>query len=349
MAATLLFFLAVTVQVQPVVLDAGEAIDLAVSTAPTLQAALGRENAARLLARQARAWTNPILSTAAENVGATHEVTGISGLPGIEGQIVLGLTLPMGGDRAAAIARGSALERAASAVTNITERDVRVEVITTIALSERDATLATSAGEEAAALQRFATAIERRAEEGRASGGDAARATLERVIASSNAARRNADLAISQARLARILGLALGTPIRITAPQCVNAWAPGPGQSPDMGLAEAASDAASAQGRLSRAQRIPDLAPEVGFRRTGGFSSLFLGLSFELPLFTHSSDAVRAADAQSLAVNAEGDGTARRLEADVYRSHGARRCGSRIHVTMGRRPGPSRTECRSTV
>jgi outer membrane protein TolC len=61
----------------------------------------------------------------------------------------------------------------------------------------------------------------------------------------------------------------------------------------------------------------------VGFRRTGGFSALFLGLSFELPVFTHSSDAVRAADAEFLAVDAERAGTALRLEADVFGARAA--------------------------
>lgn len=287
-------------------LDAQAALDRAAAAAYAVRAAAARREAAEALIRQAGAWPNPLLQVTAENIGAEREVTGRSGLPGIEGQIVLTSFLPVGAGRGAAIDRARAGLRLAAAGTEIAGTSARADAVAAIAAAERDATLARNAAAEALDLQRFADVLARRAAEGRSAGGEAARATLEAAMAGTRAARRQAEAARSAATLARVLGVAPGTPIVVAAPPCESApSAAERGAPPDLAAATARVDVAAAAERVARAQIFPVIEPQVGLRRTAGFSGLLLGLALPLPLANQYGNAARAARLERDAAEAD--------------------------------------------
>ncbi|HEU4698458.1 MAG TPA: TolC family protein [Gemmatimonadales bacterium] len=308
-------------------LSAAEALARAAARAPAAVAATARVGAAEARVSAARAWTDPTLSAAAENVGAARAVTGESGVAGLEGQVVLGVPIAVGGDRGAAVAGARAETRAAAATRRLADDEAREALVVGAAAAERDATLARSATAEAAALRRFAGALERRAAEGRSAGGEAARAALEASLAATAAARRDAALAGSTARLAHLLGLDAGMPVVIEAPRCTEPGGAGAAGAPAadeasppaaLELAAARADAARAAARLAAARAVPDLVPQIGVRRTAAVTGLFVGVGTELPVFGGTRAASEASRLEAEAAEAERAGAAARLAAERH-------------------------------
>ena len=83
-----------------------------------------------------------------------------------------------------------------------------------------------------------------------------------------------------------------------------------------MSLADAQLREAEAALSLSRAQRIPDLEPQIGIRRSGGIDGLYLGLAFDLPLFGGTLQRSAAARAERAAVAAEHTEVERMLDSE---------------------------------
>jgi len=288
------------------------ALDRAVAQSRQLAAAQAYRRAAEAGVGAARAWRNPTLSILAENLGSQRQVTGYGGLRGTEGQVTLGTWLPLGGDHAAGVREARARADAAGATLALTDLEVRAAALEALALAERDIALARQAAEEADALDRFATGMTLRAGEGRSAGGEAARARLEADLAASRAARRAADALRSTAELSRILGIEPGTPVVIAPASCM-AVASAPGGLPLLAVAEAEQRAAEARVAVARARQVPDLMPEVGFRRSAGFSGLLLGVSLDLPLLNRGAAAVAVARAEADAARAQREDVALRL------------------------------------
>jgi cobalt-zinc-cadmium efflux system outer membrane protein len=298
-------------------LSAAEALARAAARAPAVAAAASRVDAADARLGAARAWTDPTLSASAENVGAARAVTGQTGVAGLEGQVVLGLPVPVGGDRGAAVAEARAHARSAAAGRRLADDETREALITAVAVAERDATLQRSAASESEALERFAAALDRRAAEGRSAGGEAARARLEASLAATGLARRNAALAGSRERLAQLLGEAPATPVVVAAPRCGPAkGAPQGTGAAALALADARADAAQAAARTASARAVPDLVPQVGVRRTAGVTGLFVGLGTEIPVFGGPRDLGRASRLEAEAADAERQGLALQLAAE---------------------------------
>lgn len=327
-------------------LSAADALGRAAARAPAVVAATARIGAADARIAAARAWTDPTLSATAENIGATGKISDIGTPVGLEGQFVLGLPVPIGGDRGAAVAEAEANARAATATRRLTEDEAREALIVAVAAAERDATLARSAALEADALRRFATALERRAAEGRSAGGEAARAALEASLAATRLARRHAALAGSRERLAQLLGLDPGVPIVVEAPRCdvgdagpaappattpadTAPRADGGGGSEGGGtgvagdtlpaalqVAAARAEAAHAAMRVAAARAVPDVVPQIGVRRTAGITGLFLGIGTELPFFGATRRLTRASQLDADAAEAERAGAIAQLAAD---------------------------------
>ncbi|MGE5231537.1 MAG: TolC family protein [Deltaproteobacteria bacterium] len=286
-------------------LDAQAALDRAARAAYAVRAATERRGAAEAMLRQAGAWPNPLLQVVAENIGAEREVTGRSGLAGIEGQVTLTSFLPVGGGRGAAIERARAELRVAKAGSEVAAAAARADAVAAIAAADRDATLARNAAVEALDLQRFADALAHRADEGRSAGGEAARATLEAAMAATRAGRRQAEAARSAAVLTRVLGVEAGTAVVVLAPACAPVASAESGAPPDLAAAAARVDVAAAAERLARAQLFPVIEPQVGLRRTAGFSGLLLGVAFPLPLANQYGNAARAARLERAAAEAD--------------------------------------------
>jgi len=282
-------------------LTLGEALERAVSQAPALLAAESRAEAAEARTRQARLWTNPSLQLAAENVGAARDVTGYPGLRGMEGQILIGATLPLGGDRSARIFRTEAEARVMGAAAAVTEADLRRRTLEIAAGAVRDRRLAALALEEAQGLDALASNLLRQAEAGRISEGEAARAELAAVSGWTEYARIRSQAALSGAELGRLLGVDSLT-VQVDIPDCVAGWTPEPGILPETDLLQARTEAAEGRTREARAAGIPDITPQAGLRRSAGISSLYLGIEIPIPLFNRNQGEREAALGEASAV-----------------------------------------------
>lgn len=297
-------------------LPADEALARAVAAAPRLEAAESRVRAASAAARARGRADNPVLGVLAENLGAEREVTGRDGLAGVEGQVTLELPLTLGGDLGARRRAGEAAVAVARAERDLAGVEFRWDLLGAMALHHRDHAVLAAHDDEVATLAALARAMTARAAEGRSAEGHAARVRLEAASVASRAARRRAAVARADAQLAAALGLGAATPVRIVAPSCAPAAMEGGGIAAAR-LATARADRAAAEGAVARAARIPDLAPQVGYRRTGGFSGLLLGLAVPLPLRNGGGDAVAAAEAERSAAAGEEAAVLRRLDADA--------------------------------
>jgi outer membrane protein, heavy metal efflux system len=329
-AALLLFSATIPTQQDTIRFDADVALHRAVEHSPVLAAVRQRAEGAARGVDQARLWSNPQLQIATENVGATRRMAGVETAVEREGQAVVSGVLPLGGDRRAAIARSAAERSAAVAATALAETEVRFQTLRAVAEAERDRRLVQHAAEERADLDRFADMLARGVEQGRFPAGHAARAELAAVLAATEEARRAAAAAGSAAELARLLGLAAGTPVRVDVPPCVAPLATlpiaaSPVPLPEESVAEAHLVASDASVALTRARTVPDLHPQLGIRRVGGVSGLYLGFAVELPAFDRGGAGIAAARAEREAVRAERDDLAGRLAADRVAAAGALR------------------------
>jgi cobalt-zinc-cadmium efflux system outer membrane protein len=303
-------------------LSAADALQRALVQAGPVQAAVARERAAQSGIRTARTWNNPLFNATAENIGAQEQITGKSGLAGIEGQITLQQVFTLGGDRGAAVREAEAIAGAAGAGVTSARADAVVGTVAAMAIATRDARIARHTAEEAATLERLARAMSRRAEEGRSSGGEAARVRLELVTMRSLSARRGAAAAESEAEVARRLGVAPGQAIVIEWPACAAAPAQPRADTLPPELLQAGFNVAAAQATADRARalRVPDIVPIAGLRRTAGYSGLLLGFSLELPLLRSGAAAQESARLQAEAAEA--------LRADLERRVAAQRSGT---------------------
>jgi cobalt-zinc-cadmium efflux system outer membrane protein len=300
-------------------LSAADALQRALVQAGPVQAAVARERAAQAGIRNAGTWSNPIFNATAENLGAQEQVTGKSGFAGIEGQLTVQQHLTLGGDRGAAVRQAEALAGAASAAASVARADAIVGTVAAMAIATRDARLARHSAEEALTLGDLARAMTRRAEEGRSSGGEAARVRLELATMRSLAARRDAAAAESEAELARRIGVAPGQPIVVAWPGCMTEPATPVADSMPPELRQARFDAEAARAAADRASaaRVPDIVPIAGLRRTAGYSGLLLGVSMELPLLRSGAAAEESARFQAEAAEALRVDLERRMSAQL--------------------------------
>jgi outer membrane protein TolC len=310
-----------------VTVDVGTALARGLEVSPAIEAAEQRRSGATRLSEQAGAWPNPIVGVSIENLGQSEAFTGIPGWKGLEGQAVVTAPLPVGKERAGAVRMAEARSMGAVAAADMTDLAVRVDLLGAIGGVLRDQMLAANARSEAETMGQIAEALALQASAGRASSGDAARARLASGMAATRRARREATLAVSTAELARRLGYAPATIVRIDAQVCsVGAGAAGPVEpddfiAPEIRVAEARAQEASGSVDLARGIRMPDFAPQVGVRRTGGETGLYVGLATALPLFDRGSARIDAALAEERAALAE--------QRDVEERWSAARAGAR--------------------
>lgn len=314
----LILLLALTAPQDTVRLVPGEMLIRAESVSGALQAASARVAGADATATLLGRPTNPILSVVAENLGAQRQVTGRSGLEGTEGQVVLALPLALGGDLAARRSEGVARADVTRSEALRSRLDVRESVLLALASWQRERTVLVASRAERDALERLATAFTARAAEGRDAAASAALARVEATAARSRHARQLAAAAQANATLAALLGLAPGTAVDATEPGCPAA----PDlahytQAADRSVLDARLDVAAASVSVARAGRIPDLVPEVGYRRSAGFSGLLLGFSLELPFLNGRGPAVTAALAERDAVAGDRAELVRAMDGEI--------------------------------
>ena len=282
------------------VVSVEDALDRAMRSSPMVAASDWTIRTAEARRRQAEAWRNPTFSISAENVGGAERFTGTPGFRGVEGQALIGLHLPLGGDRAAKATGADADQDAAVASAAVARARLAVTVLTAIARADRDGAFVQSAREELETLDRLTAALRLQAETGRASRGDAARADLARGMAATRLARRETTHTRSVVELGRLLGYEAVERVRVTIGRCAPGDGPvrdagGEGGPPELLVRDASVRAAAAATDAVRAGRIPDLEPQIGVRRTGGETGFYLGFSTQLPLFDRAGASLGAA------------------------------------------------------
>ena len=248
----------------------------------------------------------------------------MSGFDGTEGQLVLVTGLPFGPEREGRIGMARASARSAAAASNLQRDRISLSILDLLGRMLRDQRLVESAREESRELTRFADVLALQADQGRRSKGEAARAVLAEGLAATHAARREAGLARSAAELAFRLGLPGDTRIVLSTAPCQGSSRDpleppldGPPSLAEVELARANAAWGEAQLVHSRGARTPDLRPQVGLKRLAGLNALYLGLSTDLPLFDLGQAGVASARAEALALAAERDAAAARMEARI--------------------------------
>ncbi len=298
---TALVLMLATLQAAPdtVRLSASEAFDRGLEHSSVLAAFRFSAEAASNRAEQAGAWRNPSLGVSAEDVGQQMAFTGIPGSRGLEGQAVLTAPLPVGWERSGRIRSARAGASAAAAESRAAELGVQRDLLGAMGVLLRETARLETAQEELSTLDRIADALARQAEAGRASRGDAARAELARGMAGTTMARREAAFAAASADVARLVGLPATSFVRIDPSICTMASVTPSGgadpTAPELLIAEARVDAARGDVEMARGIQLPDLTPQVGVRRSGGNTGLYLGLSTHLPLFDLGTERMSAA------------------------------------------------------
>lgn len=282
-------------------LSLDDALTAALRRSPSVDAASAELRAASAGRTIAGLRPNPELSVEAENVGGTGEFRGTR-----SAEVTTGLALPieLGGKRSARIGLADAQIGVAQLERAIATADLREKLVASYAAvlaSDRRLEIATREADFAATGHRAASA---RVTAGAASPIEQQRAQVLRI---------NADLAVDKARrgaanaranLERMTGLGIAGPLDAQWFERIDGAGPAEPVSVEETLAFAAAEAnlstASAQVRLARAQRVPDITLSAGARRLSATNdtAAVLGVSIPFPLFNGGSAAVDQALAQ---------------------------------------------------
>lgn len=282
------------------VLTLAEALAAAGPSSPATEAAGFGITAARAQRTVAGLRPNPSIDAMVENVAGTGAY---SGLRSSETTVGLALPLELGGKRSARVAVANAqLDRASlDAVIALADLRQRVtQAYNAAAASQRRAVFAREQVGIAAEVLRGASA---RVRAGRASPLEEQRADVARLNAEGTAERAQRSFEVAAGNLARLVGRSAAV-LDLAWFDRVDGVGPvRPVQVADT-IAAAAAQAdlttASAQVRLARSQRIPDVTVSAAARRLEASNDVagVFSVSVPLPLFNNGRAAVDFAAAQ---------------------------------------------------
>lgn len=277
------------------------------ASSPSLEAADAGVRAAGAARTVAGLRPNPQVQVQVENVGGSGLYRGTQ-----SAETTAGLALPieLGGKRSARVAVADS-------------RSVRARLEAAIALADlrervTQAYIAAASGERRVEITRqlagFADAGFRaastRVAAGAASPIEQQRADVERVNANVALERATREAAVARENLVRLTGEPVAGSLDAGWFDRVGVYGPTLPGSADGTLILAAAEAdvttASAQVRLARAQRVPDVTLTAGARRlsaTNDMAAIF-GVSIPFPLFNNGRAAVSQAEAERQAVDA---------------------------------------------
>ncbi|NIJ35141.1 TolC family protein [Sphingomonas oligoaromativorans] len=283
------------------VLTLSQAIQLARSAAPTMDAASAGVRAASAARDVAGLRPNPTISTDIENVGGSRAYNLVEAP---KQTVSVGVPVELGGKRSARIAVADAQGRRAAIDQAATEADLRLTVtkayVEAVAADRR----LTTARAQATIADDAVRAAHVRVAAGRASPLEEQRADVLRVNADAAVDRATRLAELAHANLLRRIGRSVLGPLDERWFDRIDSY--GPTQPLDAGrtlaLATARSDeqAAAAQVKLARSQRIPDVTLSAGARRlpiNNNVAAVF-GISVPLPLFNGGTAAVAQASAE---------------------------------------------------
>ncbi len=282
------------------VLTLAEALDRAGASSPYQDAAAAGIRAAEAQRRVASLRPNPSIVGEAENVAGTGIYQGLR-----SSETTLGLALPLelGGKRGARIAVAEAQIGRAGLQAEIARADLRLRVTQTYnaaAAAQRRVIIAEDQVGIAAEVLRAARV---RVRAGRASPLEEQRADVALIAAEGALVRTRRSAEAASGNLARLLGTPVG--------QLDRSWfdaVPSAGTMRPMAtsgtLTEAAARAdlgtATAQVRLARSQRLPDLTVSASARRleqTNDVAAVF-SVSIPLNVFNNGRASIAVAEAQ---------------------------------------------------
>jgi cobalt-zinc-cadmium efflux system outer membrane protein len=289
------------------VLTLAQALERAGAISPAQEAAAAGVRAAEAQRRVAGLRPNPSVVAEAENVAGT----GIyQGLRSSETTVGLALPIELGGKRGARIAVADAQASRASLEAAIALADLRLRV--TQAYNDAAAALRRAAisREQVGIAAEALRAARVRVQAGRASPLEEQRADVARIAAEGAAERADRTAAVTTGNLARLIGGYEGA-LDLGWFDSVGSVGPQTAVEADSTLAAAAARAdlttASAQVRLARSQRVPDVTLSASARRleqTNDTAAVF-GLSIPLPVFNSGRAGVDLAAAQRQQADAQ--------------------------------------------
>lgn len=244
---------------------------------------------------------NPEFEATTEYFGGSGPYRGFSSA---EHTVRLGLPIELGGKRSARIAVADA-------------QIDRARIGSAIAIADLTLAITQNYNEAAAAERRLIVAREQaglaseafrvarvRVTAGAASPIEQQRADVLRINAETALERAARTAEVARANLARLIGQPVAGPLDTAWFDRVGGYGPSRPIAADgtLALAAATADArtATAQVRLARAQRIPDVTISAGLRRieTTGDIAGVAGVSIPIPLFNNGRAAVAQATAQ---------------------------------------------------
>ena len=282
------------------VLTLTKALDRAGASSPFQDAAAAGIRAAEAQRRVAGLRPNPSIVGEAENVAGTGIYQGLR-----SSETTLGLALPLelGGKREARIAVAEAQIGRAGLQSEIARADLRLRITQTYnaaAAAQRRMAIAQDQVGIAAEVLRGAHV---RVQAGRASPLEEQRADVARIAAEGalERARRSAEAA--SGNLARLLDMPVGQLDRswFDAVPSTGAMRPiATSGTLTVAAARADLDTATAQVRLARSQRVPDLTVSASARRleqTNDVAAVF-GISIPLNVFNNGRANMAVAEAQ---------------------------------------------------
>lgn len=296
------------------------------ATAPRLAEARAEVARAEGLARQARAYPNPMLGLEVENFSGSGPYKGIDQA---ETTASISQTLELGGKRPARIAASQAEVQASRQRVSRALADFRFDLATSYAEAE--------AADRRLQLAREALSLaEEDARISRAFVQSGREPDLRGIQA--EAAVQAARASLDEAQAARTTAFAYltalaGSPAPITSipislldqPPLSPSAEQGTTSAPGIMVAQAERDAATRRLSLERRRAVPDVNVSIGFRRfeDSNTSAVVAGVSVPLPLFDRNRGNVSAVQAEVTA--AEARLRAARLDAEAALRSGTAR------------------------
>lgn len=289
------------------VLTLDDALAAAGATSPSVEASQSGIRAAEAQRTVAGLRPNPSIDAMAENVAGTGAY---SGLRSSETTVGLSLPLELGGKRSARVAVADAQLRRATLGAAIAQADLRLRVTQAYNDAVAAQRRAANAREQVGIAAEVLRAARVRVAAGRASPLEEQRADVARLNAEGAAERADRTAQVALANLARLTGSAVGTldaawfaRIDVAGPSLPIAT----GDTLAVAAARADLTTATAQVRLARSQRIPDVTVSAAARRLEASNDMaaVLGISVPLPLFNNGRAAIDLASAQRQQADAQ--------------------------------------------
>lgn len=290
-------------------LTLSRALDLAGASAPALDAASAGLRAAEAVRSVAGLRPNPTINIEAENVAGTGPY---SGTKSMEATTSLALPIELGGKRSARVAVADAQRDRAEIERAIAQADLRFAVTRAYAETVASERRLVNTREQLRIATEGLRAADVRVRAGRASPLEVQRADVARINAAAALERSERSADVARFTLGQRIGQPIVAPLdRSWFDRVVSRYGPLRPIDPAGTLALVAANAdlaaATAQVRLARAQRVPDLTLGAGARRleeTNDTAAVF-SLSMPLPFFNSGKAALEQANAEQLRAEAQ--------------------------------------------